>query len=289
MDDLGKLTKKDKVELAISTGISAIPYIGGSLNTLYFGAKQERRIKRIEKFYELIKEEYNNIQEKVKDWSNQDEGKLRSLIEEINEGVENDFIAEKIDYFKNCFFNLLTDPSDENYRKRKYFISILNSLSEMDISVIINLYRAPEGDGYKGTKTSEKDNAEFLATLEKLRSFGLVDAALAGSITINVRLSDITHYTISEFGKEFCQFCLENCFSNLKIRTLDEAMEDLLKQYKEPLSARKIAEKVNKNKWYVRTDKKPLDGTQITARAVKKPKLFEIDRSVKPHMIRIKD
>ena len=53
-DDLKGAEKRD---LAIQTGLQLIPYVGGSLCTLYFGTKQEKRFKRIESFYRELAEE----------------------------------------------------------------------------------------------------------------------------------------------------------------------------------------------------------------------------------------
>lgn len=44
-------------EVILEALMQALPYVGGSLATLYFGHKQEKRFKRLEKFYEELKEE----------------------------------------------------------------------------------------------------------------------------------------------------------------------------------------------------------------------------------------
>jgi len=70
--------------------------------------------------------------------------------------------------------------------------------------------------------------------------------------------------------------------------TLHEAIEKLLLQIKRPLTAREIADELNKNKWYVKKDKSQIKSNQITARVDDHPELFDIDRSVSSHLIKIK-
>ena len=41
------MERKDKIELAVNAGLQLIPYVGSLLATLYFGAKQEKRLERI--------------------------------------------------------------------------------------------------------------------------------------------------------------------------------------------------------------------------------------------------
>ncbi len=69
--------------------------------------------------------------------------------------------------------------------------------------------------------------------------------------------------------------------------TLHEAIEKLLCQTKRPMTAREIADELNKNKWYVKGDKSEIKTSQITARVADHQKIFEIDRSTSPLQIKI--
>ncbi|MFZ3114229.1 MAG: hypothetical protein WA133_09200 [Syntrophales bacterium] len=60
-----KLSGTAKRDLVIQTGMQAIPYVGGSLAALYFGAKQERRFKRLESFYAELAEEVQRISDQI--------------------------------------------------------------------------------------------------------------------------------------------------------------------------------------------------------------------------------
>ena len=61
-----KLTDREKIELTVEAGLNAIPAIGGSLATLYFGTKQEKRFKRIENFYTDLKNDFEKFKEGIK-------------------------------------------------------------------------------------------------------------------------------------------------------------------------------------------------------------------------------
>lgn len=69
--------------------------------------------------------------------------------------------------------------------------------------------------------------------------------------------------------------------------TLHEAIEKLLQQTRKPMTAREIANELNKNQWYVKADKSQIKTNQISARVDDHPELFLIDRSVSPHQIKL--
>ena len=64
--------------------------------------------------------------------------------------------------------------------------------------------------------------------------------------------------------------------------TLHEAIENLLKQKGRSMTAREIANELNKNKSYSKGDKSDIQPSQITARVNKYPRNFAVDRSVSP-------
>ena len=64
-NDEYRLTGKEKFELAVEAGLQSLPYVGGSLATLYFGSKQEKDLKELSLFiknyrmkFVLIKRKY---------------------------------------------------------------------------------------------------------------------------------------------------------------------------------------------------------------------------------------
>ena len=123
-----KLTGAEKRELVLQAGIQAIPYVGGSLATLYFGAKQERRFKRLESFYSEIAGEISAISDQIASIEEQNTGALAAILEDLHEKVETEPTEEKRQFFKNYFKNTLRQPITTNFDKRKYF---LDTLAEM--------------------------------------------------------------------------------------------------------------------------------------------------------------
>ncbi len=206
-----KLTVRDNIENIVEAGINAIPVVGGSLGTLYFGRKQEKRFKRIEKFYKLLKNDFESIQSKVPETLEKlDHNSLIGIIEEINENVEKDYLESKLDYFKNCFYNSLINQDSDSYGKRKYFVETLGKLTGVDIQIIHNLYQAAKDHGYTPELESEhENNSEFIGALEKLKSYGLVNSKLNGTLEPGINWAEITLYTISDFGREFVEYCLK--------------------------------------------------------------------------------
>lgn len=56
--------------------------------------------------------------------------------------------------------------------------------------------------------------------------------------------------------------------------TLHEAMEKLLREAGRGMTTAKIAEELNKNKWYQKKDYSEISPNQISARASKYPEIF---------------
>lgn len=67
--------------------------------------------------------------------------------------------------------------------------------------------------------------------------------------------------------------------------TLHEAIEKLLKEKGKSMSAREIADELNKNKWYEKGDKSEIKSSQISARVDDHLDIFEINRTVSPIQI----
>ena len=69
--------------------------------------------------------------------------------------------------------------------------------------------------------------------------------------------------------------------------TLHEAIEKLLHQKKRSMTATEIAEELNLVEWYIKGDKSKIKQNQITARVDDHHELFEIDRTISPHLIKL--
>jgi hypothetical protein len=65
---------------------------------------------------------------------------------------------------------------------------------------------------------------------------------------------------------------------------LHEAIVRLLKEKKQPMTCREIADALNKKSWYERGDNGPLPSNQISARIKRKTyqHLFKVNRGTRP-------
>lgn len=63
---------------------------------------------------------------------------------------------------------------------------------------------------------------------------------------------------------------------------LHEAMEKLLQQERRSMTAKEIADALNRNQWYTKKDKTSIESGQINLRAKNYPKFFEVDRTTSP-------
>ncbi len=85
-----KLIGVERRDLVIQAGLQAMPYVGGSLATLYFGAKQTRRFKRLETFYQEVAQEIRALKDRMASPDEHDKEALAAIIEELNEKIEHE-------------------------------------------------------------------------------------------------------------------------------------------------------------------------------------------------------
>ncbi|HUV80995.1 MAG TPA: hypothetical protein VMW21_00520 [Patescibacteria group bacterium] len=202
------MSKVDK-ELTIQALVEAVPYIGGSLATLYFGSKQKRQFHRIETFYKEIKEEVALIKNKIKDIGEHNSDELAAIIEQLHEKIEKEPLIEKREFFKNYFKNTLIQPVNRNYDERKKFLDILTDISLLEAEVIKFLN---EQTGVVDSLSINKPGIEksiIQGSIYKLKSWGIITATL-GSIALGGSDGGIHEsISLSEFGKRFLDFCLK--------------------------------------------------------------------------------
>ena len=195
-------------DLIVESGIQLIPYIGGSLATLYFGEKQEKRFKRLENFYLEISEEINSIKENLANIETHNSEELSAIIEILNENVESEHLQSKLKYYKNYFKNTLCYPVNGNYDERKLYLDILFSLSPLQIAVFIYLNNEKNGAWVDFIRMKGVDNSLLRACVKVLDSYGLVDMKnerMGGGIIGNQPSESVK---VCDFGKRFHDFCI---------------------------------------------------------------------------------
>ncbi|MDQ1119118.1 MULTISPECIES: hypothetical protein [Pseudoxanthomonas] len=203
------LNGKEKRDLAIQTGIQLIPYVGGSLCTLYFGTKQEKRFKRIESFYTELAEELKQLKDAIPPIEQQDAPALEAIMESLHEKVETEPTNEKRQFFKNYLKHTLLQPVAGNFDERKYFLNALDEMSllECELLAFVN------GSARVQVGTLQKPGAEqyaIVGAIGRLKARGFLitsqnSFAIGGGADNS--LQEIAQ--VSPFGRRFHNFCLE--------------------------------------------------------------------------------
>lgn len=194
-------------DLILQAGLQAIPYLGSSLSTLYFGAKQEKRFERLETFYRKIKEEIESREGTAWNITEHNQEDLINLIEQINEKVEVETREKKLCYLKNFFVNTLQKPIKNDFDERKYFLDILASMSLLECKLLAELFKLQNKCQIKQINKPEIDQYAILGAINKLRSYGFLESR-RGSYQFNGQqdenLDDMVF--ISSFGAKFCNY-----------------------------------------------------------------------------------
>ncbi len=208
-----KLNAIEKRNLIIKASIEAIPYIGGSLSTLYFDAKEERRLKRLENFYEDFNGAATHNKDKFAPIEEHDREALFAIIEELNEKIETEHLQQKLEYFKTFLTNTLIQPTrNENYDERRYFLQTLSTMTLLECQVLSDLYQQVKEVEINSINKSAVDEHVIIGVLNRLKTYGFVSLrqfGIANSDFVQI-YSNQELYKISEYGKRFCEFCLKD-------------------------------------------------------------------------------
>lgn len=200
---------KEKAELAIEAGMQMIPVVGGSLATLYFGNKQEKRFQRIESFYTEVAQELEKIKGSIKNIDEHNEDELSAIIEVLNDKIETEHFRVKIEMYKTYFINTMLIPVNGNYSERRLFLDIMSQLTPLQMELIVFLLKQ-NGEIPAGSITKPgEEQCIILGAISQLKLLGLVSAAL-NSITFGSQDGNSINENIkiSNLGLRFNQFCL---------------------------------------------------------------------------------
>ncbi|WP_461203519.1 hypothetical protein [Enterococcus sp. N342-3-1-2] len=197
------LSPKDYINLVVEASIGAIPYVGGPLQTLYFGAQNEKRFKRIENFYIELNNKVSQLNSFILGEENSDQ--LIGIIETIHDEIEKSKSTNKIEFFVNSYKNLLLNSTKPSLDMDELFVNILAELTSLELSVLILLFRnkntvgIPVMDGV--------DQILVTGSLSRLSDLGLVNKHLQ-SIMIGGGGAQNYKYSISEVGINFSYYIL---------------------------------------------------------------------------------
>jgi hypothetical protein len=206
-----KLSSIEKRDLVIQAGIQAIPYVGGSLSALYFGAKQERRFKRLETFYQEAAQEVRALKDRIASPEEHDKEALAAIIEELNEKIEREQVREKREFFKAYLKNTLIYPVKGNYEERRFFLDTLGSMSLLECDVLGFIYNQSQPLRVGNVQKPDVDQYAIVGAIGRLKSFGFLVSGQA-SFSIGGDVDNALNETVkvSDFGRRFCEFCLRS-------------------------------------------------------------------------------
>lgn len=206
-NDNDKLTIVEKRDLILQTGIQAIPHVGGSLATVVFGAKLERRLKRIERFLNEAALGMEGYKDSFASINEHDNEALAAILEELFEKVEREHVEGKIEYLKAYFRNTLIHPiSKQNYDTRRFFLDALGSITILECEILGMLYKEGRAKGVWNIKIGEIDKSEIVGAVGRLKNYGFLDSFQAPG-SPNIR-DEYELVNVSDFGKRFYEFCL---------------------------------------------------------------------------------
>jgi hypothetical protein len=190
--------------------MNAIPYVGGSLSAIYFGVKQERRFKRLESFYAQLANEVETMRDQVASVDQQNKVALEAILEELNEKVEVEPTEEKREFFKNYFKNTLRKPVTTDFDKRKYFLQTLSDMSLLECELLAFISVQPAIISVGSIQKPGANQYAIVGAIGRLKSYGFLMSS-QGSFAIGGGQDNALQeqVQVSEFGKEFREFCLQ--------------------------------------------------------------------------------
>lgn len=209
MSDTQELSNSDKRDLIIQAGMQLVPYVGGPLSALYFGAKQEKRFKRLESFYQEVAAEVEKMKDSISSMETQDPDALEAIIESLHEKIEAEPTLEKRQFFKNYFKNTLKYPVAGNFDERKYFLDAVAEMSLLECELLSVINSHPDSLQVGKIQKPGTDTYAIVGAVGRLKSRGFVTAT-QGSFSVGGRADNSLQeiVSVSSFGKAFIAFCL---------------------------------------------------------------------------------
>jgi hypothetical protein len=204
-----ELSSRDKRDLVIQAGMQMVPYVGGPLSAIYFGAKQEKRFKRLESFYQEVAVEVEAMRDSISSMEEQNPIALEAIIEALHEKVEAETTLEKQRFFKNYFKSTLKHPIKDNFDERKFFLDTLAEMSLLECELLAFINSQANSFHVRDIQKPGTDKYAIVGAIGRLKSRGFV-AASQGTFTIGGSSDNSLEEIVStsSFGKSFVNFCL---------------------------------------------------------------------------------
>ena len=200
-----KENEKQDYDIVINGAMQLIPYVGSSLATLYFGRKQEKRFKKLEQTIKELAQELQGIKLPSIKLHNQEE--LLSLVEQLNDKIENEYIEQKRLLYKNFYKKILISPNINNYDERKMFLDILEKLTPLQLELLTYLIQQTQPTVDISIEHPKYPQATILGSLAQLKNYGLIKG-FVNSISIGGTGGIQENIVVSDFGRSFHNFCI---------------------------------------------------------------------------------
>ena len=111
----------------------------------------------------------------------------------------------------------LVDPVVRgNYERRRFFLSALGEMNSLDCEILAYLFKKTDGIVVGSWDEPGLDPYEVVGAVGRLKSFGFLKSDIGGFTLgpgVDNQLNEIV--SLSEFGKAFCEFCLEDARDEL--------------------------------------------------------------------------
>ncbi|MBL4862773.1 MAG: hypothetical protein JKY09_07140 [Crocinitomicaceae bacterium] len=193
----------------IEAGLNAIPYVGGSLATLYYGSKNEKRFERLEKFYSDLKEEFEKRPNNTSNLLEHNPEDLENIISDLHDKVEKETSEEKMKYLRNFFISTIETPIRNDFDERKTFLDILNGMSVLECQLLNFLSK--QKDRIQIKNLTGANIYTLYGAVNKLISYGFLETR-RGSFTMNgtqdENLDDLVF--TSDYGNRFIDYIKMN-------------------------------------------------------------------------------
>ncbi|ARZ63908.1 hypothetical protein [Bacillus thuringiensis] len=205
-----KLNTKEKVHLGIEACLQLIPTIGGAISTSFYGYQKEKKLKRLESFYNELSEEMVALKTAEQNSSaTLDMDELLSIIEDLNKKVEREHIEEKRNYFKTYFINNILHPKRVDYDNKKFFLDILAKMTLIECNSMLHLYNEFGRVTIDSVMSGASSNFQKLGAMHRLQSYGFIEMEERFKPGFMGEMTHDTYLSITDYGIKFVQFCLK--------------------------------------------------------------------------------
>ncbi len=194
-------------DIALKALIQAVPYIGGSLATLYFGRKQERRFRRLERFYKELQEEIRFLKD-IPDITSHNPHELSAILEELHEKIEAEHLEKKRSLYKNYFKKTIKYPVSGNFDERKLYLDILGGLTPLQIELLRYLSQQTKMVKDNSFTKPGVDSAVIKGSVGQLKNLGLIQGYTDSIVISGSKGAIYENIGLSEFGRKFHDFCI---------------------------------------------------------------------------------